>query len=71
MVIGLETRTAVTWSRYCVIYILLWRWSPRLWCLMDHPVVDWLRFDPLVGVIGGSSEVMELQPFLTFPQHVP
>ena len=71
MVIGLEAWCAVTWSRYCVINVTLRLWSLRLWCLVDHPVIDWLRFDPLICLLGGSSEVMELQPFLTFPQHVP
>ena len=37
---------------------------------MDHPVIDWLHFNPLNCLHWGCSEVMELQPFLTFPQHV-
>ena len=69
LVIGPETRSAVSWSRYCVIQHILERWSLRFWRLMDLPVLNWFRFNSLICVIRGSSEVMELQPFLTFPQH--
>ena len=67
MVIGLETWSAVTWCRYCVIQFILRQWSLGLWCLMDHPAINWLHFDLLICVYGGCSEVVELQPFLTFP----
>ena len=71
MVTGVETWTASTWCGDCIIQFILRRWSLWLWCLMDHPVINWLRFDPLICVYRGRSEVVELQPFLTIPQHVP